>query len=172
MHHKRFEFLMPAAAEVVFDAFHFHEWRAQWDTLVQGTHIVGGAPCPSVGAISENGGRGLLRGLSMRTQFISFDRPHVAAATLLGQSFPFVKWSASMRHKAISPQESLMVYTYNFTVGPSVLRWLLEPVVSWVFDRQTRKRFAQLQTFLALHRQAVQQWQSAQASLKPHTPTH
>ncbi len=162
MPRKRFEFPMPARADVVFDAFHFHHWRAQWDTLVQGTHIVGGAPCPSVGAISENGGRGLLRALSMRTQFITFDRPHVAAATMLGESFPFVKWSASMRHKAISQQESLMVYTYNFTVGPAALRGLLEPVVSWVFDRQTHKRFTQLQAFLATHRDAVEQWQRVQ----------
>ncbi len=160
MPHKKFEFPMPARADLVFDAFHYHQWRAQWDTLVQGTHIVGGAPCPSVGAISENGGRGLLQALSMRTQFISFDRPHVAAATMLGTSFPFEKWSASMRHKAISPTESVMVYTYNFTVGPAALRWLLEPVVTWVFERQTRKRFGQLQAFLAQHRLALEQWQT------------
>lgn len=34
MAHRRFEFDMPAPADVVFDAFHFHVWRARWDSLV------------------------------------------------------------------------------------------------------------------------------------------
>jgi hypothetical protein len=41
MPHYRFEFPMPARADVVFDAFHFHHWRVQWDTLVQGTRYGG-----------------------------------------------------------------------------------------------------------------------------------
>src|SRR5262245_17402963 len=94
----RLEFPMPATAEVVFDAFHYHEWRRRWDSLVSATHVEGDAPCPFVGAVSENTGRGFLRGLSMRTRFVSFDRPRVAAASMLGRSFPFARWAASMRH--------------------------------------------------------------------------
>jgi hypothetical protein len=37
MPHNRFEFPMPGRTDVMFDAFHFHHWRAQWDTLVRGT---------------------------------------------------------------------------------------------------------------------------------------
>ena len=33
MVHERFEFEMPASCEVVFDAFHFHRWRCEWDSL-------------------------------------------------------------------------------------------------------------------------------------------
>jgi hypothetical protein len=78
MVHERFEFEMPAPSEVVFDAFHYHAWRSRWDSLVDATHVIGGAECPYVGAITRNSGGGILRGLAMTTQFISFERAKVA----------------------------------------------------------------------------------------------
>ncbi|MDB5867697.1 MAG: hypothetical protein JWP96_29 [Polaromonas sp.] len=159
MAHKKLEFLMPASEAVVFDAFHYHQWRARWDSLVSTTHVLGGSPCPFVGAVTENTGAGALRGLSMRTQFVSYDRPRVAAASMLGQSFPFTKWAASMRHRATGPQQSVLIYTYNFEVGPAALRWFIAPVVGWLFSWQTRRRFARLHDFLALHAAEVAHWQ-------------
>ena len=79
MAHRKFEFPMPAEASVVFDAFHYHHWRARWDSLVSDTRVVGGAPCPCVGAVTENVGAGVLRSLSMRTQFVAYHRPHAAS---------------------------------------------------------------------------------------------
>jgi hypothetical protein len=161
MVHDRFEFDMPAPAEVVFDAFHYHHWRGRWDSLVNATHVIGGAPCPYVGAMTENSGGGFLRGLSMRTQFISFDRPRVAAAAMRGHSFPFLRWAASMRHRPTAPGRSLMVYTYSFEAGPPGLRWLVEPFTKLVFDWQTRKRFARMRTFLEQYADEVAVWQRA-----------
>ena len=152
---------MPAGVEVVFDAFHYHHWRARWDSLVSDTHVVGGAPCPSKGAITENTGGGMLRSLSMRTQFVSYDRPQLAAAAMLGQAFPFTQWAASMRHRSNGERASVLVYTYTFEVGPAVLWPLLRPVVAWIFAWQTRRRFARLRTFLALHADEVMRWQQA-----------
>lgn len=155
---------MPAGAAVVFDAFHYHHWRSRWDSLVRATHVLGGAPCPFVGAVTENAGAGALRGLSMRTQFVSYDRPRVAAATMLGRSFPFTRWAASMQHRPAGPQQSLLIYTYSFDVGPAALRWLLGPIVKLIFDWQTRRRFARLRHFLAHHAGEVERWQLDRAS--------
>src|SRR4051794_39904718 len=96
--HGKLEFDMPASSEVVFDAFHFHCWRPRWDSLVKNTEVEGGAACPSVGAVSVNGGGGWLGLLSMRTIFVAFERPRLAAAAMRGRSFPFARWAASMRH--------------------------------------------------------------------------
>ncbi|MGJ7495161.1 SRPBCC family protein [Variovorax sp. RT4R15] len=159
MTHHRFEFAMPAAAAVVFDAFHYHHWRTRWDSLVSRTQVEGGAPCPSVGAETHNTGAGLLRGLSMRTKFVSFDRPHLAAAAMVGTSFPFSRWAASMRHKSAGERQSVLIYTYSFEVGPAWLRSFIGPVVRWSFERQTRKRFGRLQAFLAAHGDEVVAWQ-------------
>lgn len=165
MPHDRLVFDMPADCAVVFDVFHYHQWRARWDSLVKKTEVIGGAPCPSVGAISENAGGGLLRGLSMRTEFVSYRRPTLAAARMVGQSFPFTKWAASMRHEATGPGRSAIIYTYNIEAGPAWLRWLLEPVVHHVFRRQTIKRFARMHAFLAVSAAEVEAWQRTQHTL-------
>lgn len=159
MAHRRFEFHMPASEQVVFDAFHYHQWRLRWDSLVRDTRVVGGAPCPFVGAVTENAGAGGLRLLSMRTRFVSYDRPHLAAASMIGRSFPFRRWAASMQHKPLGPCASLLVYTYTFETWPAFLRWLLEPLVQSIFEHQTRRRFARLHDFLALHADEIQCWQ-------------
>ena len=160
MVHERFEFEMPAPVDVVFDAFHYHRWRQRWDSLVHATHVLGGAPCPFVGAVTENAGGGWLRLLSMRTQFISYERPKLAAALMQGRSFPFSRWAASMRHQPLKHGRSLLVYTYSFETAPRALRWLLDPVTKRVFDWQTRRRFARMRDFLLDHACEVQAWRS------------
>lgn len=160
--HRRFEFPMPARADIVFDAFHYHHWRSRWDSLVSATHVLGGAPCPFVGAVTENAGAGALRGLAMRTQFVSYDRPRLAAAKMLGRSFPFTRWAASMKHEAIDGERSLMIYTYTFEVGPAWLRWAVAPVTAFVFDWQTRRRFQRLQAFVRTHAAEVAGWQATE----------
>lgn len=160
MAHERFEFTMPASAEVVFDAFHYHRWRRCWDSLVHATHVLDGAPCPFVGATSANAGGGLLRLLSMQTRFISYQPARVAAATMFGSSFPFARWSASMRHRPVADGGSVMVYTYSFETRPAVLRLAMEPLVKLVFDWQTRKRFRRMQQFLARRAGDVEAWQA------------
>lgn len=159
MVHERFEYEMPAPAEAVFDCFHYHEWRSRWDSLVHATHVIGGARCPYVGAVTENSGGGLLKPLAMRTRFISFQRAKVAAAAMEGRSFPFTRWAASMRHQPLAGGRSLMVYTYSFECGPRALRWVLEPVTKRIFDWQTNKRFARMRDFLQGHAAEVRAWQ-------------
>lgn len=167
MAHNKLSFPMPASASVVFDAFHYHGWRARWDSLVGHTTIEHGAECPSVGAISTNTEAAWMRGLAMQTRFIKYDRPHIAAATMVAPSFPFARWAASMQHRDVAEGQSVLVYTYTFEVRPIALRWLLEPLVDAVFARQTRRRFAHLQDFLARHATEVQQWQQHGS---PHLP--
>ena len=69
-----------------------------------------------------------------------------------------------MRHQNIDPQQSLMIYTYKFEVAPSALSWIISPIVEWVFNWQTRRRFARLRDFLALHASDVEHWQLAEAA--------
>jgi hypothetical protein len=168
MVHRKLEFTMPATASVVFDAFHFHQWRHRWDSLVSATEVVGGAPCPYVGAVTNNAGGTWMRMLSMQTRFVSFDRPSLAAASMVGTSFPFSRWAASMRHKDVAGQGSVLIYTYTFDVVPFWLAWVLRPAVHAVFAHQTRKRFHRLQLFLARHAQEVADWQHSHSSHDPH----
>jgi hypothetical protein len=95
----------------------------------------------------------------MRTRFVSFERPHLAAAAMIDRSFPFERWAASMQHRALQPGCSLLVYTYSLEVGPKALRWLLEPLIDWVFALQTRRRFHRMRRFLQDHADEVERWQ-------------
>jgi len=159
MAHDRLEFDMPASCEVVFDAFHYHAWRLRWDSLVRSTHVEGGGECPYPGAITRSQGKGLLGGLAMRTEFLSYRRPLLAAARMVGTSFPFTRWAASMRHEAVDGGRSVMIYTYTIEAGPRPLRWLMEPVVHRIFRRQTIKRFGSMRAFLATHAGEIAAWQ-------------
>jgi hypothetical protein len=167
MAHRRFQFEMPASSEVVFDTFHYHQWRLRWDSLVDDTRVMDGAPCPYAGAVTENSGGGLLKALSMRTQFVSFDRPRNAAAAMLGTSFPFRQWAASMQHKSIDDRRSLIIYTYTFRAGPRGLSWLVEPIVRVIFDWQTRRRFRRMHEFLVRNAHEVAAWQHSSANAEP-----
>lgn len=151
MPHRRFEFPMPAPSTVVFEAFHNRQLRARWDSLVQGTVVEGGGDHPYVGAVTHNPGKGLLRVLSMRTRFVSYQPGVVAAAEMVGESWPFKRWAASMRHRDLPDgRSSMLIYTYNFeTCAP---RRLLVPWVQWAFDRATRERFGRLEAYLGPQR--------------------
>lgn len=159
MAHRKLQYIMPAPPEVVFDAFHYHKWRMRWDSLVKSTHILGEFECPHIGAISENSGSGLLRHLSMKTIFVSYSRPYLAAAKMMGSSFPFSKWAASMQHKKLDENSSLLTYTYTFEVAPRNLKWIIEPIVYLIFNYQTNRRFRRLVNFLSHHAEDIKDWQ-------------
>lgn len=165
MAHDRIVFPMPVSCEVVFDVFHYHHWRARWDSLVSHTEVDGGAPCPHVGAVSHNIGSGLLGRLSMRTEFVSYQRPRLAAARMLCTSFPFSKWAASIRHEPAAGGSSVLIYTYNIEAGPRMLRWLIEPMVHHMFRRQTVKRFERMCAFLSTNANEVEAWQRVHHSV-------
>jgi len=78
---------------------------------------------------------------------------------MIGRSFPFNRWAASMRHRDTQPGHSVLIYVYTIEAGPKALRWLLEPVVAWVFARQTQRRFARMRAFLVTHAHEVVAWQ-------------
>ena len=88
--------------------------------------------------------------------------PRLAAASMLGHSFPFTRWAASMRHKDLDNGQSVLLYTYTFEVGPRWMSWIIRPFVERIFEHQTRKRFARLRTYLASHAQEIVRWQQEQ----------
>jgi hypothetical protein len=98
----------------------------------------------------------------MRTRFVAFDRPRMAAASMIGRSFPFSRWAASMRHRDTHANRSVLIYVYTIEAGAPALRWLMEPVVAWIFARQTQRRFRRLRDFLAGHAAEVVEWQRLQ----------
>lgn len=139
---------MPAPAKAVFEAFHDHRRRLQWDTLLSEAYVEGGADYPAVGAISVNRGRGLRGGFVLRTRFVNFDPPRRAAAVLVEPAGLFRQWAATLQHRDLEDGTSELLYTFDLALRPSWLGVCLDAWVTSLFERATRQRFAALAAYL------------------------
>ncbi|WP_447752214.1 SRPBCC family protein [Pseudomonas nicosulfuronedens] len=145
---RRLRFIMPASAEKVFEAFHDHRLRRQWDTLLSEAYVEGGASLPSLGSVSVNRGRGLQRAFPLRTRFVNFDPPRRAAAVLVEPSGLFRQWAASLQHKDLEDGTSELIYTFDLALRPAWLGPCIDPWAGLIFERATRRRFAALASYL------------------------
>lgn len=148
MAHGQLHFRMPAPSAVAFESFFNHAVRRRWDTLLDVNYVEGGGDHPYAGAISSNEGRGWKRGLAMRTRFVAYDPPRVAAARMIECVGPFASWAASMRFRDRDDGTCDMWYTYAIRFRPPWLdRWF-----GWaggmLFERETRMRFAAMAAYL------------------------
>ncbi len=137
---------MPGSAANAFEVFHNHEKRLLWDTLLSSTHIEGGGIHPYIGAIAANRGRGWMRSLRMRTQFVNYRPSEIAAAASVCPSGLIEFWAASMRHRDIAVGQSELIYTFNIKLRP-FLR-IFDPLAAWIFERESRRRFAVMADYL------------------------
>lgn len=160
MAHRRLEFDMPAPPAVVFDALHQPHWRSRWDPLVSAVRVSGvaGGVCvgPGVGTITEHTGAGLLAALSWRTRFVLYERPHAAAAALVGDCFPFHRWAASVQVRPAPGGGSVLVHAFTFSLAPRALAAVLEPLLAPALAWQARRRFARLRSFVQAQRAEIE----------------
>ena len=87
---------------------------------------------------------------ALKTEYISFEPPEVAAVKLLNHPAFFETFAATLRHRDTANGSSSVTYIYHFTARPRWLRWLLHPVMNAVFRWETRKRLRSLRRYLAL----------------------
>lgn len=149
MPHGEVSEIIPAPAGAVFDLVHDYERRLTWDTLLSEAYLTDGWKQAEKGAISVCRGRRSLGGIALKTVYVSFDRPRVAAVKMVNKPPFFATWAASIRHEEIGPSESRITYVFHFTAGPRVLRWLLEAIMSFVFRWETKKRLTALKRYFA-----------------------
>ena len=145
---RRFELEMPASSAAVFEAFHNHRVRLNWDTLLREAYVEGGGSHPFVGAITVNKGRGWKRFFSMRTRFVTYQPPTIAAAHLVSPTGVFAKWAATMQHRDIGPDRSVMTYSFNLALRPAVLGLLFDRFTTALFEHEARRRFAAMAKYL------------------------
>jgi hypothetical protein len=137
---------MPAPSEVVFDLIHDYDRRLEWDTLLSEAYIddENGATKADKGVTTVCVGKTSLGKIALRTIYVSFDRPTVAAVKMVNRPMFFDTWAASIRHEDLPVGGSRVTYTFNFTGRPK----LVEPIMLRVFEWETRKRLKALREFL------------------------
>jgi len=152
MAHGQVSEIIPAASHVAFDLIHDYARRLDWDTLLQAAYLEGDDAVAGKGVTAVCVGRKSLGGIPIRTVYVSFDPPKVAAVKMVNEPAFFQSWAASIRHEDISDQESLITYRFHFMTKPRVLRFILDPIMERVFLWETRKRLRALKAFLTRNR--------------------
>ena len=127
---------------------HDYSRRLEWDTLLRATYLEGPPPA-KLGAVSVCIGKRHLGGMAIRTRYVAFRPGQLAAVEMLNQPPFFASFAASIRHHEIGPARSRVTYRFTFTAKPRVLRFVLHPVMNWVFRAETRKRLSALKNFFA-----------------------
>lgn len=140
--------MIPAPSSAVFDLLHNYTRRLEWDTLLQAAYLEDGATVAGKGVKAVCVGRKSLGGIALKTVYVTFERPWIAAVKMVNAPTFFESWAASIRHDDISPNESRLTYKFQFTARPKFLRFVLEPIVGRMFVWETRKRFRALKAFL------------------------
>jgi hypothetical protein len=142
---------IPAACADVFQLLHNYDRRLEWDTLLREAHLCGGWKQARLHASSICTGRWYLGGLALKTEYVSFTPPHVAAVKMLNRPLFFDSFAATIRHAERPDGSSNVEYKYNFQARPAWLRWLLHPVMSAIFRWETKKRLRSLRRHFEHH---------------------
>jgi len=149
MAHGEVSATVPAGAAAVFELVHDYDRRLAWDTLLSEAYLVDGYTRAEKGAVSICVGRRALGRLPLKTVYVSFDPPRVAAVKMVNAPPFFSTWAATIRHEDLGPDCSRITYTYHFTARPRWLRWLLEPIMSLAFAHETKRRLRALGRYLS-----------------------
>lgn len=153
--HAVVEVTIARSSDTVFDVIHDYHRRLAWDTLLRRAETVADE-APSRDVVAVCAAKWHLGGLVFATRYVTFDRPRVAAVTLVRPYFVFSMWSASIRHKDLPADpgsgglygRSRVVYTMSFRCRPRWLAPVLEPVAVAAFRAETRRRLAALKRYV------------------------
>jgi hypothetical protein len=85
-----------------------------------------------------------LGGVRFRVRYVTFDRPELAAVTLVAPVFLFESWAASIRHRRLTDERHEIVYTLTFRCRPARLAPIIEPVAAGLFRWETARRLRAL----------------------------
>ena|SRR2546427_4943260 len=147
MAHAEVTELIPAPSSAVFDLLHDYTRRLEWDTLLRAAYLTGGATKADKGVTAVCVGRKSLGGIALATEYVTFERPTLAAVKMVNAPAFFQSWAASIRHEDISAGESRLTYKFHFTTKPRLLRFALDPIMERLFAWETRRRLQALRTF-------------------------
>jgi hypothetical protein len=144
--------IIPAPSHAVFDLLHDYSRRLEWDTLLQAAYLDDGQSAAGVGVTSVCVGRRSLGGIALRTIYVTFQRPSLAAVKMVNAPPFFEAWAASIRHEDMPSGESRITYKFHFTSKPRLLRFILDPIMQRIFLWETHKRLQALKAFFAQER--------------------
>ncbi|RYF98622.1 MAG: SRPBCC family protein [Chitinophagaceae bacterium] len=102
-----------AKSELVFDFTQDYNKRLQWDTFLKKADLIEGAPVAAKGikayCVAKNG-------LGMITEYVSFNRPKVAAVKMTKGPYMFSSFQASWNFKDVTECNTEVIFIYSFSL--------------------------------------------------------
>jgi hypothetical protein len=144
MSHGTVSQIVPATSAAVFALLHDYDRRLEWDTLLSAAYLDDGFTTAAKGATSVCVGRWYLGRIALKTEYVRYDPPRLAAVKMINRPLLFESWAAAIHHEDIDLVSSRVTYTWTFTARPRWLRWLLGPLMNRLFHSETRRRLAAL----------------------------
>jgi hypothetical protein len=139
--------VIPAGRAEVFRLFHDYSRRPDWDTLLQAAYLSDGFTTAGLRATSVCKGKWFSGGLAIKTEYVSFRPPDVAAVKMVNRPALLDAFAAAIHHRERSDGSSDLEYKYSFTARPAWLRWLLHPVMDCIFRIETKRRLRGLRAY-------------------------
>jgi len=135
-----------AAPERVYAAINNYGRRLEWDTLLRDAEVLSasGEVLPlntplEAGMRVRSYSRWLSGGVVMDTRYTQCQFPDAKLEMVKGPWF--FKNFVATAHLVTNEDGSTCWYgEYDFVCRPRLLRWIIEPIVSWMFLKETRMR--------------------------------
>jgi hypothetical protein len=111
--------------------------RAQWDPFISSQRLLGGVDKPGMGVRAETRSR---HGLRMVSEYTSFRAPKQVGMHMVEGPWFFSKFGGGWSFRETLPGQTRVVWRYTFTVRPKWLRFIGNPIGSWLLGRDIRRR--------------------------------
>ncbi len=133
--------LIDADAPALFHLSQDYARRLEWDPFLRSAALLNGASSPAVGV------RALCvdhSGTAMETEYVSFNPPRAVAVKMTRGPWFLESFAGSWRFEEVAAGQTRVGFCYSLAARPRWLAWLMNPILSRVFARDTRRRLVAL----------------------------
>lgn len=130
-----------AEPSLLFGLSQDYERRLEWDPFLRSARLVGDAREAGVGVRALCVSRG---GWAMETEYVSFNPPRAVAVRMTRGPWFLDSFAGSWRFEPIAPGRTRVGFRYSVRARPAWLSWLLTPILTRAFARDTRHRLRAL----------------------------
>ena len=143
----RFEASTTVAADprTAFDLTQDYARRLTWDPFLRSATLLDGAKRAGVGVRACCVSSG---GMAMETEYVSYAPPRVAAVKMTRGPAVISEFAGTWEFTGPVQGPTTITFRYHVRSRPRWLAWLLDPIVSRWFARETRTRLAALEAVL------------------------
>jgi len=115
--------------------------RLEWDPFLRSANLVGDAHEAGIGVRALCVSRS---GWAMETEYVSYNPPRATAVKMTRGPWFLDSFAGSWRFEEVAPGRTRVEFNYSLRARPRWLSWLLTPIVSRAFARDTGDRLRSL----------------------------